>query len=336
MDAILEFKNTDDAGITKLFAAVFNNLKIDYQLVLTTNRQDVRFDPKFEAYNFLDEYLFFFPSLNKYLCPGAVGYRLGLIPNNFTNNYGLFIKLITIGGITNAMGEINFIEPLSFDQTKHNHSVKVDFTKSVEQPVINYELILEGYYAQPFQPYYSFITPDQQKDVDDFIIKNMLPGVTVSEYTIENKGIENLALKPLIIKAKSNSSSLVDRAGNKYLFKIGELIGPQVEMYQEEERKFDIENDFNRSYYREITFIIPEGYKVNNLEALRLNVELKEDGNPTSYFTSEYELKGYTVIVKVHEDYKSIYYPRERFPEYRNVINAAADFNKIVLVLEKK
>ena len=222
--------------------------------------------------------------------------------------------------------------------TKHNHKVKVDFTASLDNPTFTYELLLEGYYAQSIQPVYSYITtPDQKKELDDNILKSLLAGVTVSNYTIENTGIENLAVKPFIIKATSTSSTLVDKAGNKYLFKVGELIGPQVEMYQDEERKFDVENDYNRSYYRELSFSLPDNYKVNNLNALKMKVEMLEKGIPTCYFVSDYEvIDGKTIVVKVHEDYKSIYYPKERFQEYRKVINASADFNKIVLVLEKK
>jgi hypothetical protein len=337
LDAIFENKRTDRVGITKVFAAIFDELKIDYQLVVTSDRSEVRFDPDFESYSFLDEYLIYFPTTQNYICPAAFASRLGYIPTNFCHNYGLFIKVYKINGTVNGLGEVKFIEPLAYDKTKHNHYVKVDFSKSLDNPTLEYKLVLEGYYAQQFQPYYTFVPADQFKDVDDFIMKNMFPGVTMSEYTIENKGIENYGIKPLIVNARSSSSTMMEKAGNKYLLKIGELIGPQVELYQEEERKFDVENDFNRSYYREITFNIPDGYKVNNLDALNMKVELLEDnGEATSYFTSGYELNKNQVIVKVHEDYKSIYYPKAKFQEYRKVINAAADFNKIVLVLEKK
>jgi hypothetical protein len=337
LDVIFEFKRTDRIGITKLFVAIFDELKIEYQLVVTTDRSEVRFDPDFESYNFLDEYLIYFPKTQNYICPSAFASRIGYIPFNFFHNYGLFVKVYKIGGLANGLGEVKYIAPVPFDKTKHDHYVKVDFSKSLDNPTLEYKLILEGYYAQSFQPYYTFVPADQYKDIDEFIMKNLLPGVTVSESTIENKGMDNFGKMPLVVKAKSSSSTMMEKAGNKYLLKIGELIGPQVEMYQEEARKFDVENDFNRSYYREITFAIPDGYKVNNLDAIKMKVEcLEDDGTPTSYFTSEYELKNNEVIVKVHEDYKSIYYPKAKFQEYRKVINAAADFNKIVLVLEKK
>jgi hypothetical protein len=336
IQAILEYKSTSKMGITKLFAAIFDQLNIPYEIVLTTNRYEERFDPKFEAYNFLDEYFIYLSGINKYLCPWAPGFRLGLMPYQYFNNYGLFIKSVSIGEFKSNIGEVKFIEPTAFDATQHNHIISVDFSKSLDNPTFNYKLVLQGYYAQPMQPYYSYTTPDQQKDLDDLILKNMLPGINIASYNIENKGVEFLCEKPFIINATSNSSEMIDKAGNKYLFKLGTLIGPQVEMYQEKERVFDVENDYNRSYYREITFTLPADYKVSNPEVLNMNVEMKTDGKPSSYFVSTYEVKENTYVVKVHEDYKAIYYPKARFQEYRKVINAAADFNKIVLILEKK
>jgi hypothetical protein len=250
LEGILEFKSTDQVGISKLFAAIFDKLGINYQIVLTTNRYSSRFDPKFEAYNFLDEYLFYFPDINQYMCPSAYLNRLGLIPYNFFNNYGLFIKTVKIGDYVNGVGEVKFIEPTVFDKTKHNHYVKVDFSNSLDNPTYEYTLKLEGYYAQPFQPYYSVIPADKVKDLNEFIQKNLLTGITVSDFSVENKGVENLGIKPFIVKATSTSTNMLEKAGNKYLFKIGELIGPQVELYQDEERKFDVENDYNRSYYQ--------------------------------------------------------------------------------------
>jgi len=40
-----------------------------------------------------------------------------------------------------------------------------------------------------------------------------------------------------IINSNLKISSFIENAGNSYLFKIGELIGRQVELYQEHERQ---------------------------------------------------------------------------------------------------
>jgi hypothetical protein len=53
-------------------------------------------------------------------------------------------------------------------------------------------------------------------------------------------------------------------------------------------------------------------------------------------FVSNYTLEGQTLTVTINEYYKQLYAPLERYEDYRKVVNAAADFNKVTLVLEKK
>jgi hypothetical protein len=335
--SIMEYKTSDEVGTTKLYTAIFDELQINYQVVLTSNRYTLRFDPDFDAYNFLVAYLLYFPGLNKFLCPGSISHRLDCIPYGYTYNYGLFVKNVTLGDFKSGVGEVSFIEADSFTKNKHNIIVKADFSKSFGNPDLYFTILLGGQYAQTVQPYYSYIPQERQEEMNNTILKNIIKDAKFTDIQVENKGAENLGLKPLIIKARFNSPTIVEQAGDKYLFKIGDLIGPQVELYQEEERKFDVENDFNRSYYREITFDIPEGYKVNNLDALKLNVAMMENGEASSYFVSNYEIiNNKTVVVKVNEDYKSIFYPKERFQDYRKVVNASADFNKVVILFEKK
>jgi hypothetical protein len=113
------------------------------------------------------------------------------------------------------------------------------------------------------------------------------------------------------------------------------LIGEQAELYQEEERKNPVENTYNHEYAREITFTIPEGYVCKNLDDLNMEVIPFKDGKDGAGFVSTYSVDDNKVTVVVNEYYTQMEFPVEAYPEYREVINAAADFNKITLVLEK-
>ena len=46
--------------------------------------------------------------------------------------------------------------------------------------------------------------------------------------------------------------------------------------------------------------------------------------------------EGNVYKMKVVEFYKNIFVTNEQFEGFKNVVNAAADFNKIVLVLEEE
>jgi hypothetical protein len=58
-------------------------------------------------------------------------------------------------------------------------------------------------------------------------------------------------------------------------------------------------------------------------------------GDGSAIFRSSYTLEGKTLKVVLDEYYKRLDYSLEEFEEYRKVINAAADFNKVVVYLEQ-
>jgi hypothetical protein len=61
-----------------------------------------------------------------------------------------------------------------------------------------------------------------------------------------------------------------------------------------------------------------------------------DKGERTMEFHSYYKTEGNKVTVLIDEDYRQIGYPLSMYEKFRKVINASADFNKVVLFLEKK
>jgi hypothetical protein len=335
LSMILDKKIANKEGMVKLFGAVFNQLNIEYQVVMTCDRNELKFDPEFEAYNFLQEYIFFLPSVNLYLAPTEQISCLGFIPYFLTNTYGLFVKKVNLDSYTTGIGKIKFIEPVPFDKSFDNLEVKVDFKSDILSPKIDLSRQMAGYYAQYFQPYYSYVAEEDKKKLTASVMEGFIPGVEIKDIIIENAGKDYFGIKPLIAKSSFSGETLIENAGGKYLFKIGDLIGPQMEMYQKEERKQKVESNYNRLYHRVITFDIPEGYKIANLDVLNLDVYSEEKGERVINFTSKYTRNGNTIKVVIDEYYKKLVFPLDQYESYRKVINAAADFNKITLVLEK-
>lgn len=154
---------------------------------------------------------------------------------------------------------------------------------------------------------------------------------------IENRDFESYNdNKPFVLQADVKAGELVERAGNKILIKIGDIIGPQVEMYQEKPRQFPMEIEFPHILDRQIKFTIPDGYSIKNPDDLKIEHVHKEGGTPTMGFTSTYKIEGNTLSISVREEYRLVQYPLSIYEQYKTIINAAADFNKIVLILEKK
>jgi len=193
-----------------------------------------------------------------------------------------------------------------------------------------------GYSAVQIQPYYHMLPEETKTKVAQEMMKQIAPDAVLGKWEVKN-GERNLSplSHPFIVTAETTSSSFIENAGNKILFKAGELIGPQVEMYKDDQRETEVQNQYNRTYRRKITIQIPEGYKVKNPDDLKFDIYSEnETGERVNTFTSDYELKGQELKITVLEYYKQINFPKEKFEEFRKVVNAAADFNKVNLIME--
>ncbi len=334
--SILKNGALNESGATKLFYHIFASMGIEQEIVVTTNRYSIRFDKEFESYSFLTDFLLYFPTLKMYMAPYGQLFRLGLIPSNNIENYGLFIRKISVGEMSTGAGKIQFIPSYPSEHTQHNMYITASLDASTDSLNIDYKQEYTGYYAQNFQPLFDYIEKNKVQEFEESIVKNLHQDITIKSTKIDNKGGDNLGVKPLIVNSKLSSHHFIEKAGDKILVKFGDLIGPQSEMYQEKKRVLPIENDYNREYHRVITFIIPDGYQIKNLDQLNFSVQPFKDKKDAASFVSTYTLVGNKLTVTCDEFYRQIHFSLAEAENYRSVVNAAANFNKIVLVLEKK
>ena len=337
LEEIVEKLVANQRGIIKLYVSLFDLSQVQYMYGLTSDRNRVTMDPDFESYSFLENYVFYFPAVDKYMAPTENLYRLGYIPFNWSNNHSLMIKSVKLGETIAGIGEVKFIEPLQYDQNIDNLDIDIDFNGDFDKINIDIKRTLTGYNTTFIQPIFELIPENESKLVVTELLNLSGKDVDLSSFELKNASLDSFYQKPFVIEGTAeSSSSFYDKAGDRYLFKIGEVIGEQVEMYQDEERKLPVENEFNRMYFRTISFEIPDGYQVKNLEDLMMDLSFSEEnGDVTMGFQSEYTIDGNKVDVQIKEFYKKLNYPIERFNDFREIINAAADFNKKILVFEK-
>ena len=331
---ILQSKKATDQDFVMLYANLFKILGINSQIVITNNRFNSPFDQKFENVNQLEAFLLYFPETKKFLCPADQSSRYPNFPYNYGSNYGLLIKTQDIGGTELVVKEMKKID-IPTDYGKDSLDITYDFTESLGQPKTRIVSTLYGHDAENFQFAFSFLDDKQKKDMLESYIKNYC-GETELEYQHENGGKENLGQKPFIVSTEFTSNKLLEKNGENIILKLGESIGPQAELYQEKERAMPIEMPFPHTYKRHFKVIIPAEYEFNNLEALNISHELKEGEKVSSAFYSSYKLDGNILYIDVAEFYMKTNYPKSDYNAFKNVINAAADFNKIKIILTKK
>lgn len=327
-------RNLDEVTAIKIYIHAFNTMQIPFELVVTSDRMNKKFDGKYPTQSLLDDILFYFPEINKYTSPLEILSRLDFPNPNNTANDGLFIKEIVLGDVGMPSSKVKNISATDYAKSYHNLNVKAKINPNTLIANLNIEQSLMGYSAYYTQPIYDLLNDEQKKDV----IKNYYTidkPETIKNVIVSNTDKESVLVKPMKINYTQDLADILENAGDKFVFKIGELIGLQSELYQEKKRVSDGDIYFNHHFIRTLEIEIPDGYKIDNLEDLKLTKKCVIDGNDAAQFKSEYVIDGKKVIVTVYEDYRVIKYPLANFEEFKNVINAAADFNKKSLVFSK-
>ncbi|WP_333696714.1 DUF3857 domain-containing protein [Flavobacterium sp.] len=333
---VLKTKQANELDLIRFYIAVFKHFNIETQTVFTTKRFTQIFDKDFETTEHLKNILLYFPEANQYLEPESIEYRTPLFNFNYGENYGLFIKEKEFGGAKMGIGELNFIQIPSAEITHDIMNITVDFTKDINNPLIHTNIQYGGYSALNFQTIKDFVPEDRYKEILKDISKNYTSESDYKTLKTENDGTDFVGKKPFVLDLTFEGKDLIQKAGDNILFKIGETIGKQMEFYQEDKRVLPIEIYYPHYYTRVIKIILPDNYTIKNLSDFNMNKSTDVDGKKVALFESSFQQKEREITVNNIEYYQIIHYPLNVFESYKEVINAAADFNKITIILTKK
>lgn len=336
LSEIVRLKQANSMSTVKLFLAMFSAANIDFEFIETGTNSSRPFDPDFNCTNFLNSYLIYFPEINQYLSPDNIEYRLGLTPEEYQGQYGLFMHPVSYNeNITALAYEVRQI-PIQ-DNSFNTDSLLIDLSLNSNEADIDAEIhrSIKGALGRIFQNIFQNLTEEKRLEVVSDFFSMGKQNAMITSLTIKNDHPNNIALNPLIFDVSLQAGELIENAGNDLLFHIGETIGRQAELYQEHSRKLPIHVGVLHSYYRKIVFQIPSGYAVANAENLEMKVEMKSGKKTSCTFTSHAEIIGNQLIVVSHEYYVDETYPANRYSEFRDVINASADFNKRTILLKK-
>ncbi|HMU03340.1 MAG TPA: DUF3857 domain-containing protein [Saprospiraceae bacterium] len=333
--AALKSKQANEIEMLKLYTAVLKHFNIEHQFVVTSMRFKMFFDKDFDTIEQLTDIIFYFPTLKQYLEPCAFEYRFPLFNFNLGNNYGLFIKAKEFGGVIMGLGEIKFIDIPGGDITHDFTDITIDLTEDINNPEINTTHKQGGYAAAGLQYIKDFVSADQYQDIIKNISENYTQKAETKSIKIENDGCDNIGLLPFILNVTFEGKDLVQKAGDNLLLNVGVLIGKQMELYQVDNRVLPVELYYPHRYTRTIKVLLPPGYTIKNPEAFEMNYETIIDDKKVAHWHSAATLNGSELIVKNTENYDIIDCPLSAFESYKKVENAAADFNKIVVVISK-
>ena len=266
-----------------------------------------------------------------------MSHRIGVEPYQFAGQDALFVKIMSIGGRISAFPQVKTLPSLALAENGTFDHVEVNFGSAMNSVNIDSKKELYGIEAVNTKAELMYLSEQDR----EFFLKVFFDGISdelevikvvASEADLE--GYQNQ--KKLLISGVLKANSLLVKAEDKLIFEVGKLIGDQEGLYKEQQRINPVVGRYAASYNRNIKVTVPAGYQLKNIEELNMDVEERIDSSSIMKFVVTAEVVNGVLMIKIEESYQGIDFPAIHFKLFRRVINAAADFNKKVLILEKE
>jgi hypothetical protein len=324
------------SDIFDLYGFILKELKISYQVVAGISRFQGDIDSRKFVVPLSHDFMYYISETGKFLSPYykylCYGYPMYELQGSIGKTYNPLSKEIDQITFPIAPAEYNV------NETQTNLTLSEDLTTAT----INKICSDKGYDGQMYRNWIKYFKENKdEKTLADFIKERIFGkefDLKLDSFAFENQDFKyNHTNTPYIIKLKAEAKeSLTETAGNLVLVNLGKLIGTQSNLYQETERKWDVDIKYCKTYKHKIIFDIPTGYEVESFNDLVIDKKMRGDEAKNCSFTSTEKVLKNQLIVEVSEVYKAINYPKEVYQEYRNVINASSDFTKASVVLKPK
>lgn len=340
LNDIWDSKIADEKTTLIILLNLYKRLDIKTQIVITSDRYENYFDKDYENWIFADVFLIYFPDFKLYTSLNSFP-RVGYPEYAYTGQYGLFIKPVKIGETTYGSGKIRYISNLDYEKSYDSLFINASMISDLDTLKATVKHKLFGYKTALYQSYLELIKDeDNALEVKESLVNFMDDEAVIKNFELKNCSSEFYGNKPVIASATIKSVNVFEKAKDDYLFKIGHLIGEQSELYQEKEsRVLPVELYYAKNYFRKIIFEIPEGYYVENTDKLNINEEFYINGkdDPIMLFDSKAQLtENNTIEIIIKEYYNEVTLPSENYDDYRRIVNAAADFYNLTIILKQK
>lgn len=331
IDYIIKNKSSSDLGIIKVYSHFLEAAKVEYLPVITADVYEHKFDSEFFNPTALREFLIYIPKTHNYITPNRVDYRLSEIPPNILGNTGIYV---------NKKKQFSFYKILQKDQdySRVARNLNISFEDDMEYVKVIQNQEYYGHWAMNNRAYLNLAPEQAIKEYEDYLTGSGIEDKVVKKYETQNQEMAQLEYnKPFLVSSTINTESLLEEAGDSYIFQVGKVIGTQSELYQETKRVNPIQMQYPNRYNYEIIINIPTDYEIEGLESLIIKKELlDEEGNQKCKFESNYKLEGNKLTITIEEFYKEFEYDIAEYDGFREVINAASDFNKAAILMNPK
>jgi hypothetical protein len=336
MAVCLKNKYASLFNLTQLHILCLQKAGVPFEVAISCEKDHKRFDPDFDSWSFLEYVVIYLPESKNYITPANLYLRCGYLPSDFLGQNALFIKGDAGQPSRTPSISVRNIGINEVAKSKDVHELRLSMNEDLSTATIVYSKEMGEYTGMGIKSFYYMADEKQKQEMVENIIKNDEKEIKLSNIKVENTDISHFKQysAPLKVTATLQTDVFLENAGDKVLLKLGELIGPQEQIYQEKKRQNPIDIPYSHQYMRDIRVKIPQGRKLEGLDKINIHHEYVDKDGPLFGFDSSYKMDGDELVVTCREHYDRISFPIEKFDDFRKVINAAADFNKITILVK--
>jgi hypothetical protein len=342
------FGGNDDKLFVKCLARVFDKKKISYKVMAVVPGQigtltELVLKDELIWFLKLDESGKFLitPSVNTNygdIYPGVQGVDAYQISTNKNHS------MVSVGRITMPLSNM--------EQNGESDKIEVSISKDADQvTTIRHDKTIRGYNKDSYEAAiiygdskspekYTFhastdmtgIYEQKRKRIERFkaYIAESFDLVSYDDFTLVKSG--RYDDDPFLeFTEKYQVKGILRKAGVNYIFQAGKLIGTQIEINEDElKRSYDIFSDCPRAFFNEISITIPEGYIVQGMEKLMMDIT-----NEAGSFTSKASMEGNILKITTSKIYLHNFEKKEDWGKIVQFLDAAYDFTQARILLKK-
>lgn len=322
----------------EMMSLVLSKLKYNHAIYALGDPTFGKLDKDFFSYFYLDDFMIYVFDKKQLISPTCVVCAPYEIASGDINARLVYLFTLRVN-YKEAMVYPDDIPAQALMDIDTSHTVQTmryQVTLDTDEMACNYAINYHGtgYYAWFMRSNYRYLEsfPDKMKEWMDEQVDYY--GVDPEVKSVQ---MQVNADSSMSYKAEYKDDQLLEGSPQKLIFNVGMLIGTQSEMYDTVEFKHPEFMGKPHVYRYTIEIQIPQGYQASSLDDLNIKREARDkNGELTCRWTSYGEIKGDKIIVHIEEFYLKKRYELDEIEAYRKVINAAADFNKSIILFERK
>ncbi len=182
---MIKLRQTTKSGALRIMVALMNEAGLNFEVVATCDKSERTFDPDFNGFNFLDDYLIYFPDMDLFIQPDNLMYRLGINPSLYQGSYGLFLRPLSYGEKQKTLAyEVRRLPVDTYEKNADTMIVNLSLNLSKLNLDASIYRAFYGEWAASIQSFWGFMNEERHQNMISDIFNMGNENTTINSYKV--------------------------------------------------------------------------------------------------------------------------------------------------------